>query len=91
MVFTSFWTTLTILWASGEILKSKMADQDGRRSKMMTQFLRHVTSSAHYAGVKRNSFRRTIYPLSLVVIALMLLKSPPPHHKAQGRKKTPAK
>ena len=71
-------------------MKSKLADQDGRRSKMMTQFLRHVTSSAHYAGVKRNSFRRTIYPLSLMVIALMLLKSPPPppHHKAQGRKKT---
>ena len=37
----------------------------------ITQLLRHVTSSPHDADVKGDIFRRTIYPPSLVVIALM--------------------
>ena len=37
---------------------------------MITQLLRHVPSSTYDTGVKRNIFRRTIYPPSLVVMAL---------------------
>ena len=47
-----------------------MADQDGRHSEMITQLLRHVTSSPHEAVVKGDIFRHTIYTLSLVVIDL---------------------
>ena len=49
-----------------------MADQDGRHSEMITQLLRHVESSPHDTDVKGDSFRRTIYPPSLFVIALIL-------------------
>ena len=38
---------------------------------MITQLLRHVTSSSHDADVKGDIFRRTIYPPSLVVIAFI--------------------
>ena len=61
-----------------------MADQDGRHSKMITQLLRHVTSSPHDAVVKGDIFRRTIYPPSLAVIAVIFLevrrwvRNPPP-------------
>ena len=48
-----------------------MADQDGRHSEMITQFLRGVTSQLHDADVERDSFRYTIYPPSLVVIAFI--------------------
>ena len=48
-----------------------MADQDGRHSEMITQLLRHVTSSTHDADVKEDIFRRTIYLPSLVVIAFI--------------------
>ena len=51
-----------------------MADQDGRHSEMITQLLRHVTSSRHDADVKGDIFRRTIYPSSLVVLALIFSK-----------------
>ena len=47
------------------------AGQYGRHSEMIMQLLRHMTSSPHDAGVKGDIFRRTIYPLSLVVIAFM--------------------
>ena len=48
-----------------------MADQDGRHSEMITQLLRHVTSSPYDADVRRDIFRRTIYPPSLVVIVFI--------------------
>ena len=51
--------------------KSKMADQDGRHSEMITQLLRHVTSQPHDVDVKGDIFRHTIYPPSLVVIAFI--------------------
>ena len=35
---------------------------------------RHVTSSTHFMDVKGNSFRRTIYPRSLIAIALTVWK-----------------
>ena len=47
-----------------------MADQDGHHSKVITQLLRHVTSSPRDADVKGDIFRRTIYPPSLIVTAL---------------------
>ena len=46
-----------------------MADQDGRHSEMITQFLRHLTSSPHDGDCKGDIFRLSIYPPSLVVIA----------------------
>ena len=49
--------------------KSKVADQDGRRSEMITQLLHHVTSQPHDADVKGDIFRHTIYPPSVVAIA----------------------
>ena len=49
-----------------------MADQDGRHSEVITQLLRHVTSSTHDMEVKEDIFRRTIYSPSLVVIAFIL-------------------
>ena len=61
-----------------------MADQDARRSEMITQVLRHVTSSPHDADVKGDILRRTIYPPSLVVIAFIFSelrregRNPPP-------------
>ena len=48
-----------------------MVDQDGRHSEMITQLLRHVTSSSNDADVKGDIFGRTIYPPSLVVIAFI--------------------
>ena len=48
-----------------------MADKDGRHSEMITQLLLHVTSSPHDADAKGDSLRRTIYPLSLVVIPFL--------------------
>ena len=39
-------------WGFGKIQKSKMADQDGRHSEMITELLRHVTSSRHVADAK---------------------------------------
>ena len=39
-----------------------MKDQDGRHSEMITQLLRHVTSSPHNADVRGDIFRRAIYP-----------------------------
>ena len=51
----------------GQIQKSKLADD----SEMITQLLRHVTSSPDNVDVKGDIFRHTIYPPSLVVIAFM--------------------
>ena len=48
-----------------------MADQYGRHSDIMTQLLRHVASPSLDADVEGNIFRRTIYPPSVVVIALI--------------------
>ena len=55
----------------GQIQKSKMADQDGHHSEMITQSLCHVTSQPRDADVKGDIFRHTIYPPSLVVIAFI--------------------
>ena len=73
-------------WGFRQIEKSKMADQDGRHSEMVTQLLCHLTSSTHDADIKKDSFRHTIYPPSLVVIAFIFSKlqreaeyPPPPH------------
>ena len=52
-----------------------MADQDGRHSEMVTQLLRHVTSSPHNGDVKGDIFRRTIYPPNVVVIAFIYSRS----------------
>ena len=48
-----------------------MADQDGRHSDMITKLLRHVTSQPHDTDAKGDISRRTIYPPSLFVIALI--------------------
>ena len=48
-----------------------MADQDGRRSKMIPT---SCDVSAHFTDVKGKFLRRAIYPLILIVIALMILK-----------------
>ena len=48
-----------------------MAGKDGRHSELITQLLRHVTSSHHDADLKGDIFRRTIYPPRLVVIAFI--------------------
>ena len=42
-----------------------MADQDGHHSEMITQMLRHATSSAHHHQRKGDITRRTMYPPSL--------------------------
>ena len=42
-----------------QIQKSKMADQDGHHSEMITPLLHHVTSAAHDADVKGDIFRHT--------------------------------
>ena len=55
----------------GQIKKSKMVDQDGHYPEMITQLLRHMTSSPHIAEVKGDIFRHTIYPPSLVVIVFI--------------------
>ena len=39
--------------------------------EMITQLLRHMTSSPHIAEVKGDIFRHTIYPPSLVVIVFI--------------------
>ena len=47
-----------------------MADQGGQRLEVMTLFPRHVPSSAHDTDLKRNNFRLTTHPHSLIVVAL---------------------
>ena len=69
MVFLSFLITFEPILDGFQ--KSNMAAQDGRHSEMITQLLRHVTSSPIDADVKGDIFRHTIYPPSLVVIAFM--------------------
>ena len=44
----------------------------GRHSEVITQLLRHVTSSPHNADVKGDILRHTIYPPSLVAVAFIL-------------------
>ena len=46
-----------------------MTTQDGRHSEMVMQL--HVTSQRHNADVKGDTFRHTIYPPSVVVIAFI--------------------
>ena len=68
------------IWTNPEI-------QDGRHSEMITQLLRHVTSSPHNADVKGDIFRHTIYPASLVVIVVGVTegeRNPPPGRKARS-------
>ena len=48
-----------------------MADQVGRHSVIMTQLLRHVLLLPHNGDLKGDTFRRTICPPSLVVIAFL--------------------
>ena len=48
-----------------------MAQQDGCHSEMIMQLLRHVTSSPYDTDLYRDIFTRTIYPPSLVMIALI--------------------
>ena len=50
---------LDSFWGSGQIKKSKMADQDGHHSEMIMQLLRHVASWPHDVDIKRNIDRRT--------------------------------
>ena len=54
-------------WKNPEIPDT---NQDGRHSDIMTQLLRHMTSSPYYKEFKENILGRTIYPLSFVVKAL---------------------
>ena len=58
----------------GQIQKSKMANQDGHHSEMVTQFSRHVMSSPHNSEVKEDIIRHTIYPPSVILIACILLE-----------------
>ena len=67
--FDSILSDILRVWT--EIKKSKMVDQDGRHSEMITQLLRHMTSSPNDADAKGDIFGRTIYPPSLVVIAFI--------------------
>ena len=70
--FNYFWADFEQFFLGfGQIQKSKMADQDGRHSEMITQLLRHVTSSPYDANIKGDIFRHTIYPPILVVIAFI--------------------
>ena len=55
-------------WTNPEI---QAGGWDRRRSEMIAQLLRHVTSSPHDADVKGDILRRTIYLPSLVVIAFI--------------------
>ena len=48
-----------------------MADEDSRRSEMITLLFCHVTSYPHDADVKGDIFGRAIYPPSLVVTAFI--------------------
>ena len=43
-VLITFEPILAVFWGFGQIQKSKMANQVGRHSEMITQLLRHVTS-----------------------------------------------
>ena len=64
-------TSDPILGGFGQIQKSKMANQEGRHSEMVTPLLRHVTSQPANPDVKGDLFRHTIYPSSVVVIAFI--------------------
>ena len=69
-----------------------MVDQDGLRSEIITQLLRHVTSSSYDADLKGEIFRRTVYHPSLVVIAFIFgvtRDSPPAHPGRRRLKKKP--
>ena len=46
-------------------------DQDDHHLEMITQLIRHVTSSRHDADYKGYIFSHTIYPPSLVVLAFI--------------------
>ena len=52
----------------GQIQQYKMADKDGSHSQMITQLLRHVTSSSHDTDVKGGIFRRTISPPGILPV-----------------------
>ena len=61
--------------------------QDDRHLAIMTK-LRHITSSLRNADVKGDNFRRTIYLLSLTVLALSTLP-PPPTPAPEDNKNSP--
>ena len=72
-----------------------MADQDGHHSEMIMQLLRHVTSSPRDPNVKGDIFRHTIYPPSLITVALYSqsyggggggAESPPPPQPQKTKK-----
>ena len=44
-----------------------MADQDGRRSEMITQLLRHVTSQPHDADVTKKTFSDVLSTLQVLL------------------------
>ena len=50
-----------------------MADQDGRPSEIISQLIRHVTSSPRDVDINADIFRGTIYPPSLIDIASIIL------------------
>ena len=74
-----------------------MADQDGRHSDMITQLLRHITTSPHDGDAKGDIFRRIIYFKSLVVIAFIFWelrrggKNPPPSPAPTPGRRRPKK
>ena len=74
----------TILWGFRQIQESKMADQDGRHSEMITQLWRHHIMMR---TSKETFFRRTIYPPSLVGITFIFseLRRNPPGQKTKKR------
>lgn len=49
--------------------------QDSRHLAIRMLLPRQMTSSLNFADVKRNIFRRTIYLLSLIVMAFIVVKS----------------
>ena len=56
-----------------------MADRDGRHSEMITQLLRHVTSSPHDADVRGDIFIRTKSKSLCHSFHVLAVTEGPPH------------
>ena len=65
-----------------------MAARDGRHSEMITQLLRHVTSSPHDADVKGDILRRNTHPPSFVAMAFIFFEIRRGAESAQKTKKS---